>query len=98
MSRWLGDVYKRQILNCMNLEEDINVSVSRAPTNMDIAIKANITAWVLLLELIALKAPKLIRNGIDITQKHKRVSPSYTLSTAIDARLEAPLIDSLRAR
>ena len=82
----------------MNLYDDINVNVSSAPPNIEIVIKANMIALVLLVALTDLNAPKLMSNGVATMQKDKRVSPSYTLSTAIDAKLDAPVTDSRRAR
>ena len=94
----VGNSFINATLKRMNLEDDIKVNVSSALPNIAIAIEANIMALVLLLAVIDLKAPKLIRNGTDIRQNDKRVSPSYTRSTAIDAKLDPPAIDSVRAR
>ena len=93
-----GNSFINATLKRMNLEDDIKVNVSSALPNIAIAIEANMIALVLLLAVIDLKAPKLIRNGTDIRQNDKRVSPSYTRSTAIDAKLDPPATDSLRAR
>ena len=93
-----GNSFINATLKRMNLEDDIKVNVSSALPNIAIAIEANIMALVLLLAVIDLKAPKLIRNVTDIRQNDKRVSPSYTRSTAIDAKLDPPATDSLRAR